>query len=172
MLENFVKSVVRVNHAGEYGAVCIYYGQEWVFKKNPEIAEKIFHMKKQEQGHFEYFNNTMKQMQVRPTFFLPIWHVMGVMIGTITAMMGEKSAMACTAAVEEVICEHYKSQLLQLDNCDNSQLKEKIEQFYREELEHHDIAIDHGAKNAFAYRILSYTIKKICKTAIALSKVL
>ncbi|KJV69632.1 demethoxyubiquinone hydroxylase family protein [Candidatus Neoehrlichia procyonis] len=173
MLKNgFIESVIRVNHAGEYGAVCIYHGQELVLKKNPIMAKKIFHMKKQEQCHFKYFNDTMRQMQVRPTFFLPVWHVMGVMMGAVTALMGEKSAMACTAAVEEVICDHYRNQLLQLNNCNDAKLKEKIKQFYKEESEHKDIAIDHGAEDAFAYQVLSYAIKKICKTAIAISKIL
>ncbi|WDM85599.1 demethoxyubiquinone hydroxylase family protein [Ehrlichia sp. JZT12] len=170
---NLLEQVIRVNHAGEYGAVCIYTGQELVFRKLP-IIEKIVEMKKQEQNHFNYFDSVMKDKGVRPTVFLPLWHVMGVMLGITTALMGENAAMACTVAVEEVISDHYQDQITALNDSDldNGELKDKIMQFRNEELEHHDIAMCHNSSNAMNHSVLSFFIKKACKVAIKISKII
>ena len=164
---SFLDQIIRVNHAGEYGAVCIYHGQELVFRKRL-IGKKIIDMKKQEQRHFSYFDSVMKEKKIRPTAFIPIWHVMGVMLGITTAMLGEDAAMACTVAVEDVISEHYQGQISVLKD---GELKDKIIQFRNEELEHHDIAVSHSSSNR-DYRVLSYLIKKACKVAIGISKVI
>lgn len=166
--EKFLKQAIRVNHAGEYGAVCIYSGQEFILSKSPSFHE-ITSMKEQEKKHFYYFNNEMKKNNIRPTVFLPFWHVAGVGLGIITALMGEKAAMACTSAVEEVIGEHYKEQVLRLED---SEFKESVSKFRDEELEHRDIAIEHGAEYAPCYDVLSAFIKKTCKIAIFLSKLI
>ena len=165
--DNLLEQAIRVNHAGEYAAVCIYTGQELVFRKLP-VAEKIVEMKKQEQTHFSYFNSVMKDKRIRPTVFLPLWHVVGVMLGVTTALMGENAAMACTVAVEDVISDHYQDQIKTLDD---DELKDKIIQFRNEELEHHDAAMYHSSGKAMNYSVLSFFVKKACKIAIGLSKI-
>ncbi|QGR02306.1 demethoxyubiquinone hydroxylase family protein [Ehrlichia ruminantium] len=167
-INSVLDQMIRVNHAGEYGAVCIYHGQELVFRKKL-IGEKILEMKRQEQKHFSYFDSIMREKKIRPTAFIPIWHVMGVMLGVTTAMLGEGAAMACTVAVEDVISEHYQDQISILDD---SELRRKIVQFRDEELEHHNIAACHNSANGKDYKVLSYLIKKTCKIAIAVSKVI
>lgn len=163
---NFLQQAIRVNHAGEYGAICIYFGQKFILKRS-SIVNKIIEMEKQEEKHLHYFNEKIKEYKVRPTVLLPIWRVLGTSLGVVTAIMGEKAAMACTAAVEEVIGEHYKEQVLCLED---GELKETISKFRDEELEHREIAIEHDAENAFGYNILSSLIKTGCKAAIYLSK--
>lgn len=160
-----IESIIRVNHAGEYGAKRIYQGQLSVLKGNKEIQE----MYEQELKHLEYFDHEMKKRRVRPTVLSPLWHFGGFAMGAVTAILGQKAAMLCTVAVEEVIEEHYASQLKKLDNSEPI-LKAKIKQFREEEMEHKDVGLKHGAKEAPAYRILKSTIKNITKTAIYLSK--
>ncbi len=166
--DKFLEQAIRVNHAGEYGAICIYSGQELILFKT-SIAHEIAIMKEQEKKHFSYFDNEMKKKKVRPTVLLPFWHVAGVALGIVTAFMGEKAAMACTSAVEEVIGEHYKEQVLRLED---GEFKDAVSKFRDEELEHRDIAIEHGAENAPCYEVLSFFIKKTCKIAIYLSKLI
>ncbi|MCV3769759.1 MAG: demethoxyubiquinone hydroxylase family protein, partial [Wolbachia pipientis] len=152
----------------EYGALCIYYGQRFIFKKS-SIINKIIEMEEQEKKHFYYFREKVKNQKIRPTVLLPIWCVLGVSLGVITAVMGKKTAMACTAAVEEVIEKHYEEQVLHLRD---GELRETINKFRNEELEHRNIAIQHDAKSAFGYDILSLLIKTGCKAAIYLSKLI
>jgi len=164
---NFLQQAIRVNHAGEYGAICIYYGQKLILKKS-SIINKIIEMEEQEKKHLNYFNEKIREHKIRPTILLPIWKMLGISLGAVTATMGEKAAMACTVAVEEIIGEHYKEQVLHLEN---GELKETISKFRDEELEHRDIAIEHNAENAFGYNTLSSFIKTGCKIAIYLSKI-
>ncbi len=165
---NFLQQAIRVNHAGEYGAICIYSGQKLILKNKPIISE-IIKMEKQEEKHLDYFNKKIIEYKVRPTALLPVWYVLGTSLGIITASIGTKAAMACTVAVEEVIGEHYKEQILQLDE---GELKENISKFCDEELEHKEIAIEHDAESALGYGILSSVIKTGCKVAIYLSKLI
>lgn len=165
---NFLEQAIRVNHAGEYGAICIYSGQKFILKKS-SIIDKIIEMEEQEKKHFHYFNEKIKEQRVRPTVLLPIWRALGVSLGVVTAMMGKKAAMACTAAVEEVIGEHYKEQVLHLED---GELRETISKFRDEELEHRDIAIQHNAESALGYNVLSLFIKTSCKAAIYFSKLI
>jgi ubiquinone biosynthesis monooxygenase Coq7 len=159
--------ILRVNQAGEYGAKRIYTGQLAILKNHKEIK----HMLEQELEHLDYFNNQVRQRRVRPTFLQPIWHVGGFALGAITALMGEKAAMACTVAVEEVIGEHYNQQLGELKNISNeNELTRKITKFRDEELEHKDKGLKHGAQEAICYSTLKNAIKAITKTAIFLSK--
>ncbi|MDD9331987.1 MAG: demethoxyubiquinone hydroxylase family protein [Wolbachia sp.] len=164
----FVQQALRVNHAGEYGAICIYSGQKFILKKS-SIINEIIEMQEQEKKHFYYFSKKIKGQKVRPTALLPVWHILGVSLGIVTAVMGKKAAMACTAAVEEVIGEHYKEQVSHLED---GELKDTISQFRDEELEHRYIAIEHNAEHAFGYSILSSFIKTGCKAAIYLSKII
>ncbi|MGL9681738.1 MAG: demethoxyubiquinone hydroxylase family protein [Wolbachia sp.] len=164
----FLQQAIRVNHAGEYGAICIYSGQKFILKKSFIIRE-IIEIEEQEKKHFHYFNEKIKEQKVRPTVLLPVWHVLGMSLGVATAIMGRKAAMACTAAVEEVIGEHYKEQVLHLED---EELREMISKFRDEELKHRYIAIKHNAEGSFGYNILSSFIKTSCKAAIYLSKLI
>lgn len=167
LARNRLHQMIRVNQAGEYGAKRIYEGQLSVLKNSPS-APTIEHMRDQELHHLETFNKLMVEGRVRPTLLQPLWHVAGFVMGAGTAFLGEKAAMACTVAVEEVIDEHYRSQLDELDE-DHQDLKDTINQFRLEELEHREIALDHGAEETRAYPLLTTTIKTASRFAIWLS---
>ncbi len=164
-----LKEIIRVDHAGEYGATRIYDGQIAIFGKNSKIGNTIQHMADQEQEHIDKFNELILEYRVRPTALLPLWNIAGFALGASTALLGEKAAMACTVAVEKVIGEHYDEQLNHL-NDDQKDLKKIISKFRDDELEHHDIGIEHDAENAPGYKIMSKIIELGCKTAIAISK--
>jgi len=166
---NTLEEIIRVDHAGEYGATRIYDGQIAIFGKDSKIGKTIQHMADQEQEHIEKFNELILEHRVRPTAFLPLWNVAGFGLGAVTAMMGEKAAMACTVAVEKVIGEHYREQQDLLED-DHKELRKTIKKFEKDELEHHDIGIDHDAENAPGYNIMKTVIEFGCKTAIAISK--
>ena len=166
---NILEEIIRVDHAGEYGATRIYDGQIAIFGKDSKIGKTIQHMADQEQEHIEKFNELILEHQVRPTAFLPLWNIAGFGLGAVTAMMGEKAAMACTVAVEKVIGEHYREQQDLLED-DHKELRKTIKKFEKDELEHHDIGIDHDAENAPGYNIMKTVIEFGCKTAIAISK--
>ena len=161
--------IIRVDHAGEYGATKIYDGQIAVFGKETKIGKTIKHMADQEQEHIETFNKLLIENRVRPTALLPLWNFAGFFLGASTALMGEKAAMACTVAVEKVIGDHYGDQLKLLKE-DQKKLKSTIKKFQKDELEHHDIGIAHDAEETPAYNLLSSLISLGCKTAIVLSK--
>ena len=161
--------IIRVDHAGEYGATKIYDGQIAVFGKNSKIGKTIQHMADQEQEHIEKFNDLIIENRVRPTALLPLWNFAGFALGAGTALMGEKAAMACTVAVEKVIGEHYRDQQELLED-DQKKLKKTIAKFEKDELEHHDIGIKHDAENAPGYTVMTKIIEIGCKTAIAISK--
>ena len=160
--------MLRVNLAGEYGAKRIYEGQLAVLKNRP-AAEHIEHMKQHELGHLEAFEQLVVAHRVRPTLLSPLWHIAGYALGMGTALMGEKAAMACTVAVEEVIDGHYEEQLIQLGDA-HPQLKELIQQCQKEEKEHRDLALQEGAKEVVGYPLLSGAIKTASRIAIWLSK--
>ena len=166
---NVLEEIIRVDHAGEYGATRIYDGQIAIFGKDSKIGKTIQHMADQEQEHIETFEKLIIKNRVRPTAFLPIWNITGFALGAATALMGEKAAMACTVAVEAVIGNHYDEQAKIL-GADQKKLKKTILKFKEDELEHHDIGMKHDAENAPAYKILSKVITAGCKTAIAISK--
>ena len=166
---NTLEQIIRVDHAGEYGATRIYDGQIAIFGKNSKIGKTIQHMADQEQEHIDKFNELILEHRVRPTALLPIWNIAGFALGASTALLGEKAAMACTVAVEKVIGEHYQEQLELLED-DHKDLKKTISKFRDDELEHHDIGIEHDAESAPGYKIMSKVIELGCKTAIAVSK--
>lgn len=163
--------MIRVDHAGEYGAKRIYEGQLAALKNHP-CAPTIQHMKEQEQVHLDYFSKELVDRRVRPTLLSPLWHMGGYLLGYTTGLLGEKAAMACTVAVEEVIGEHYLEQEKRLDSFEKPEddLHKTIAQFRAEELEHKETGLDHGAEQAPAYKLLSAGIKGITKAAIFLSK--
>jgi ubiquinone biosynthesis monooxygenase Coq7 len=160
--------MIRVDHAGEYGAGRIYAGQIAVLGNGPQ-GDVLRHMQAQEKVHLDTFSALIAQRRVRPTVLLPLWHVAGFALGAVTAAMGTRAAMACTVAVEEAIDEHYRAQTESL-GAEEPELRETIETFRQEELEHRDIGLAHDAENTPGYRVLSALIKTGCKAAIALSE--
>ena len=163
-----VDRVLRVDQAGEYGARRIYEGQLAVLRGSASEAT-IAHMYEQEKRHLETFDRLVVERRARPTALQPLWHVAGFALGAGTAMLGERAAMACTVAVEEVIDQHYAGQDAALGE-EEPELKETIRRFRAEELEHRDIGLDHEAEQAPGYRLLSAAIKGGSRLAIWLSE--
>ncbi len=166
-----IASMIRVDHAGEYGAKRIYQGQMDVLGKDPKLKKLIGHMSAQEEVHLDFFNKAIAERQVRPSALHPLWHVAGYALGAVTAKMGAEAAMACTVAVEEVISEHYAEQLAALEkNKSEKKLYMAIKKFKAEEEEHHDIGLENDAEAAPAYPLLTKTIKAGARLAIAVAK--
>jgi len=166
--EETIARMVRVDHAGEYGAKRIYEGQLAVLRGS-DAEPVVREMLEQELTHLEKFNEELISRRVRPTLLQPIWHVAGFALGAGTALLGREAAMACTVAVEEVIDEHYASQAEALGD-DEEDLRAAIQQFRAEELEHRDIGLEEGAERAPAYPVLTEAIKAGSRLAIWLSK--
>jgi ubiquinone biosynthesis monooxygenase Coq7 len=160
--------IVRVDHAGEYGAKRIYQGQLAVLGRGPK-GDILRHMQAQEQHHLETFEALIAERRVRPTALLPLWHVAGYALGAVTALMGERAAMACTVAVEEAIDAHYQEQTASLPEGETA-LHDTIEAFRAEELEHRDIGLAHDAEQMPGYQALRFLIKAGCRVAIAVSE--
>ena len=165
--EEMIELIIRVDHAGEFGAQRIYEGQIAVLG-NTEDGPLLRHMLDQEMEHLHTFEDLMNERHVRPTILSPIWHVAGFALGAGTALLGREAAMACTEAIEETIDEHYAHQSEQLGE-DEADLKAKIDQFRAEEQEHRDIARENDAKQAPGYELLTGAIKAGSKAAIWLS---
>ena len=167
-----LEEIIRVDHAGERGATKIYEGQLLALKtiKQDEVLkEKIEEMKKNEKEHLDYFEKEIQKRKIKPTYLLPLWDVMGVMLGFSSALIGKKATMLCTASVEEVIGGHYKNQLKKLGN-DEKDLKKKIEKFKRDEVNHKNIAYESGATNKGLYSIMDKIIRTGSKIAITISE--
>lgn len=163
------KAMIRVDQAGEYGAKRIYEGQLAILGMNGPGAHEIAHMADQEQRHLNWFNDAMVREGVRPTLLQPFWHVAGFALGAVTAAMGPRAAMACTAAVETEIDRHYGQQLADLGDSDPV-LSDAIAEFRAEELEHRDHALSAGAEEAPGYPALSFVIRAGCRIAIAVAQ--
>jgi ubiquinone biosynthesis monooxygenase Coq7 len=163
-----VARMIRVDHAGEFGAKQIYAGQLAVLGRGPK-GDIIRHMEAQEQVHLDTFSRMIADRRVRPTALLPIWRVAGFALGAVTAAMGSRAAMACTVAVEETIDAHYAAQAASLPE-DETALRDIIETFRAEELEHRDIGLENEAELAPAYRLLCTVIKVGCRAAIQVSE--
>lgn len=166
--EQEVARMIRVDHAGEYGAARIYAGQLAVLGRGPK-GDILRHMEAQEKHHLETFADLVVKRRVRPTAMLPFWHLAGFALGAATAAIGSRAAMACTVAVEEAIDEHYAAQSRALGP-DETELRDTIERFRAEELEHRDIGLEHEAELAPAYKLLHVAIKTGCKVAIRISE--
>ena len=163
-----LERMIRVDHAGEFGARRIYAGQLAILRNHPK-APTIQRMHDQEVEHVEAFEKLVADRRVRPTVLQPLWHVAGFILGAGTALLGERAAMACTVAVETVIDEHYAGQAAQLGP-DEAELKTTIESFRADEIEHRDIGLANGAEQAFGYPLLSGMIKAGTRAAIWLSE--
>lgn len=164
-----VERMLRVDHAGEYGAVRIYEGQMAVLGEKAG-GGAIKHMADQEEVHLAKFNDLVAERRVRPTALLPLWHLAGFALGAGTALMGEKAAHACTVAVEEAIDEHYAAQIARLEGEGEDDLRDTFEKFRQEELEHHDTALELGAEETPGFEALKGAIKRGSKLAIWLSE--
>jgi len=170
--KNKIKEFIRVDHAGERGAIKIYEGQLLAlntFIKNDSLKKKIEEMKIHEKEHCDYFEKEIKRRNIEPTKFLPLWDILGVGLGFGSTILGKKAAMLCTASVEEVIDEHYSNQIKELKN-DEKKLKNKIIKFREDELHHKDIAYEEGATKKGLYSILDKIIKTGSKIAINISE--
>ena len=163
-----IARMIRVDHAGEYGAKRIYEGQLAVLGRGPK-GPVIEHMAEQEREHLDTFDRLVAERGVRPTLLHPLWHVGAFAMGAATALLGDRAAMACTVAVEEVIDDHYARQAEVLGE-DEPELKAVIERFRAEELEHREIGLQHEAEQAPGYRLLSGAVKAATRTAIWLSE--
>jgi ubiquinone biosynthesis monooxygenase Coq7 len=167
-----VERVIRVDQAGEFGAVRIYEGQlaalRWTGRSNSEAGRKIAHMARAEREHRATFDKLMAQRRVRPTALSPLWSLAGFGLGAVTALMGEKAAMACTVAIEETIDEHYASQAAALGD-DEVELRATVEKFRADEIAHRDEALASGAEQAVGYEPLTRAIKAGSRLAIWLS---
>ncbi len=170
--KKLLEEIIRVDHAGERGAIKIYEGQLLAlktFKQDEYLKKQIEEMKEHEFEHYNYFNNEIQKRNIKPTKFLPLWDLMGITLGFGTAMLGKKAAMLCTASVEEVIDEHYKSQTFKLKD-DEKDLKNKIVKFREDELSHKDIAYEEGATKKGLYGLLDKVIKTSSRIAISISE--
>ena len=170
--KNKIEGFIRVNHAGERGAIKIYEGQLLAlntFVKDENLKKTIEKMKSHEKEHLDFFNKEIKKRNIKPTKLLPLWDLLGVGLGFGSAIIGKKATMLCTASVEEVIDEHYQNQINELDS-DEKVLKEKIKKFRDDELRHKDIAYEQGASKKGLYSILDKIIKTGSKVAINISE--
>jgi len=170
--QKILEEIIRVDHAGERGAIKIYEGQLLALKtikQDESLRNKIEEMKEHELKHLEYFEKEIQKRKIKPTYLLPLWDVMGVALGFGTALLGKKATMLCTASVEEVIEDHYQNQLKKLGN-DEMELKSKIEEFKGDEINHKNIAYELGATNKGFYSLMDKVIKTGSKIAITISE--
>jgi len=170
--ERQLAEMIRVDHAGEFGAVQIYRGQRAVFDRiegKAHVARLVGEMEAGEQEHLRTFDRLIAERGVRPTLMAPLWSVAGYGLGVVTALMGEQAAHACTEAVEEVIEEHYGRQADALEGVDR-ELLGIVERFRADEIQHKETAIEQGAHNAPGYGALSAIIKLGCRAAIRISE--
>ena len=170
--KKILEEIIRVDHAGERGAIKIYEGQLLALNtivKNEELKKKIEEMQIHEREHCDYFEKEIKRRNIKPTKFLPLWDLLGVGLGFGSTLIGTKAAMLCTASVEEVIDKHYQNQINQLKN-DEKELKSKIIKFRDDELHHKDIAYEEGATKEGFYSIMDKIIKTGSKIAIGISE--
>ena len=170
--KKILEEIIRVDHAGERGAIKIYEGQLLAlktFKQDEDLKKQIEEMKEHEKEHYEFFDKEIQKRNIKPTKLLPLWDLLGVTLGFGTAMMGKKATMLCTASVEEVIDGHYKNQIHTLEE-DEKELKNKINKFREDELNHKNIAYESGATKDGLYGVLDKIIKTSSLIAIKISE--
>ena len=170
--KKILEEIIRVDHAGERGAIKIYEGQLLALntiKKDEHLKNIIQEMKEQEKEHLEYFETEIQKRKIKPTYLLPLWDLLGVSLGFGTALLGKKAAMLCTASVEEVIESHYENQLKKIGS-DEKDLKIKIEKFKNDEVDHKNTAYNFGANKSGIYSVMDKLIKAGSKIAINISE--
>jgi len=167
-----LEEIIRVDHAGERGAIKIYEGQLLALKtikQDENLKGIIENMKEHEKEHYEYFEKEIQKRNIKPTSLLPLWDIMGVTLGFGSAILGKKATMLCTASVEEVIEQHYNNQIKKLGS-DEEELKKKIEKFNKDENNHKNIAYESGASNKGIYALMNTIIKTGSRIAIKISE--
>ena len=170
--QKILEEIIRVDHAGERGAIKIYEGQLLALKtikQDEKLKDIIEEMKDHEKEHLEYFEKEIQKRNMKPTYLLPLWDLMGISLGFGTALLGKKAAMLCTASVEEVIENHYENQLNKIGE-DEKDLKTKIEKFKGDEVNHKNIAYESGASKNGLYSIMDKIIRTGSKIAITISE--
>ncbi len=170
--KNKIEEFIRVDHAGERGAIKIYEGQLLALNtlvKDENLKKKIEEMKIHEKEHYEFFKKEIKKRKIAPTKLLPLWDLLGVGLGFGSTLLGKKAAMLCTASIEEVIDKHYQNQISQLDTSEK-ELKKNIIKFREDELHHKDIAYEEGATKKGCYFLLDKIIKTGSRIAINISE--
>ena len=167
-----LEEIIRVDHAGERGAIKIYEGQLLALKtikQDEKLKEIIEEMKDHEKEHLEYFEKEIQKRNMKPTYLLPLWDLMGISLGFGSVLLGKKAAMLCTASVEEVIEDHYKEQIKKIGD-DEKNLKAKIEKFKEDEVNHKNTAYESGATKSGLYFIMDKIIRTGSKVAIRVSE--
>ena len=170
--QKILEEIIRVDHAGERGAIKIYEGQLLALstiKQDKNLKKIIEEMKEQEKEHLEYFEKEIQKRNMKPTYFLPVWDLMGVSLGFGSALLGKKATLLCTASVEEVIEDHYENQLGKIGE-DEKDLKTKIEKFKEDEVNHKNTAYESGASRTGIYSIMDKIIRTGSKIAITISE--
>ena len=167
-----IEEFIRVDHAGERGAIKIYEGQLLALNtlvKNENLKKMIEEMKNHEKEHLDFFSKEIKKRKIKPTKLMPLWDLLGVGLGFSSVIMGKKATMLCTASVEEVIDEHYQNQINEINN-DEKNLKEKIKKFRNDEIHHKNMAYDNGATKEGFFNLFDKIIKTGSKFAINISE--
>lgn len=167
-----LEEFIRVDHAGERGAIKIYEGQLLALStlvKDEDLKKTIKNMKKHEEIHCNFFESEIKKRDIKPTKLLPLWDLLGLGLGFSSTILGKKAAMLCTASVEEVIDGHYKNQIDQIGS-DEKNLKNSIIKFRKDELHHKDIAYSEGATKKGFHSLIDKVIKAGSKLAIKISE--
>ena len=167
-----LEEFIRVDHAGERGAIKIYEGQLLALNtlvNDEDLKKTIKNMKEHEEEHCNFFEDEIKKRNIKPTKLLPLWDLLGLGLGFGSTVLGKKAAMLCTASVEEVIDDHYKNQIDQIGSDENN-LKNKITKFRNDEIHHKDIAYNEGATKDGFYTIIDKVIKTGSKLAIKISE--
>tara|TARA_B100001245_G_C22787513_1_gene380048 strand:+ start:107 stop:640 length:534 start_codon:yes stop_codon:yes gene_type:complete len=167
-----LEEFIRVDHAGERGAIKIYEGQLLALStlvNDEDLKKTIKQMKKHEEEHYNFFETEIIKRNIKPTKLLPMWDLLGLALGFGSTILGKKTAMLCTASVEEVIDGHYKKQIDKLES-DEKILKNKIIKFREDELHHKDIAYDEGATKKGIYSLIDKIVKTGSKVAITISE--
>jgi len=170
--QKILEEIIRVDHAGERGAIKIYEGQLLALKtikQDNDLKDKIEQMKEHEKEHLEYFEKEIQKRKIKPTYLLPVWDLTGVALGFGTTLLGRKAAMLCTASVEEVIENHYQNQLKKIGD-DEKDLKEKIKKFRGDEINHKNTAYEAGATNKGIYSVMNKIIQTGSRIAITISE--
>ncbi len=170
--KKILEEIIRVDHAGERGAIKIYEGQLLALntiKNDPNLLEQVTKMKSQEQNHYNFFDKEIQKRNIKPTKLLPLWDILGVGLGFGSVLLGKKATMLCTASVEEVIDKHYSNQIDKLEP-DETNLKDKISEFRDDELHHKNIAYELGATKKGLYSIFDKVIKTGSRIAINISE--
>ena len=170
--QKILEEIIRVDHAGERGAIKIYEGQLLALstiKQDKNLKKIIEEMKEHEKEHLEYFEKEIQKRNMKPTYLLPVWDLMGVSLGFGSALLGKKATLLCTASVEEVIEDHYENQLRKIGE-DEKDLKTKIEKFKGDEVNHKNIAYESGATRTGIYSIMDKIIRTGSKIAITISE--